>query len=39
MMAAADVAPGDVYTVLRDRFGTGGLVEQAARESGGEDAE
>ncbi|MCG8589178.1 MAG: phosphoribosyl-ATP diphosphatase [Proteobacteria bacterium] len=37
LLAAADVSPGDVYAELGRRFGTGGLVEKAAR--GGTDAE
>ena len=31
MMAREGVSPGDVYAVLEDRFGTGGLVEKASR--------
>jgi len=31
LLAQAGVEPGAVYTVLRRRFGVGGLVEKAAR--------
>jgi len=36
LMAAGGVRPDDVYGVLEERFGVGGLVEKAGR--GGSDA-
>jgi phosphoribosyl-ATP pyrophosphohydrolase len=33
LMAHGDVRPEQVYAVLEDRFGIGGLVEKASRES------
>jgi phosphoribosyl-ATP pyrophosphohydrolase len=39
MLAAAGVSPADVYAVLQERFGIGGLEEKAARGSGAGDAE
>ena len=32
LMAASDVAPGRVFAILEERFGTSGLVEKARRE-------